>query len=300
MVGMLVLTACSTLPIVDHPSANQDGRVRFLVIHFTDENFQRSLDILSRKPEKNPVSAHYLVSRAGESSGGRPTVLRLVDETQRAWHAGPSRWQGRTGLNDTSIGIEIVYESHCPRDPAPSTQSSPWDLEPQCAYPDYPADQIAVVTKLAQDILKRHPDIDPSRVVGHADIQPENKTDPGPKFPWQHLAAAGVGAWFDATDVASYQAYFSGHPPSIALMQEALAAYGYGVESSGVADRRTRDVLFAFQGHFLPEQRTGEVDADTAAVLFALLAKYRITEFAQLRERNPDLPGAQDRKTNQK
>ena len=83
-------------------------------------------------------------------------------------------------------------------------------------------------------------------------------------------------------------------------MQEALAAYGYGVESSGVADRRTRDVLFAFQGHFLPEQRTGEVDADTAAVLFALLAKYRITEFAQLRERNPDLPGAQDRKTNQK
>ncbi len=287
--GIAVLTACSRLPIVDDPSANQDGRIRFLVIHFTDENFQRSLDILSKKPETNPVSAHYLVSRAGEFDGSKPTVLRLVDESQRAWHAGPSRWQGRTSLNDTSIGIEIVYESHCPRDPAPSAGSSPWDLEPRCAYPEYPADQIAVVTKLAQGILKRHPDIDPTRVVAHADIQPENKTDPGPKFPWQQLAAAGVGAWFDEADVASYRTYFTAHPPSMTLVQEALAAYGYGVESSGVADRRTRDVLFAFQSHFLPDRRSGTADADTAAILLALLAKYRTAEFGQVRERHPEL-----------
>jgi N-acetylmuramoyl-L-alanine amidase len=290
LVGCLLLqTACAPLAIVDHPSANQDDRVRFLVIHFTDENFQRSLDILTQ-PGRNPVSAHYLVSRAGEYGGNRPTVLRLVDESQRAWHAGSSRWQGRERLNDQSIGIEIVYESHCPRDAVPAPVSSPWNLEPRCAYPDYPADQIDVVTKLAQGILKRHPDIDPTRVVAHADIQPENKTDPGPKFPWQQLAAAGVGAWFDQADVASYHAHFVAHPPSIALIQEALAAYGYGIEDSGTADRRTRDVLFAFQSHFLPDQRSGSVDADTAAVLFALLQKYRALELGQLRERYPELP----------
>jgi serine-type D-Ala-D-Ala carboxypeptidase len=291
-VCFLLQTACASQPIVDYPSANQDGRVRFLVIHFTDENFQRSLDILSKKPDKNPVSAHYLVSRAGEFGGNRPTVLRLVDESQRAWHAGSSRWQGRTGLNDTSVGIEIVYESHCPRDSMPSAGSSPWDLEPRCAYPEYPADQIDAVTTLAQGMLKRHPDIDPTRVVAHADIQPENKTDPGPRFPWQKLAAAGVGAWFDQADADFYRACFKAHPPSIALMQEALAAYGYGVEPGGSIDRRTRDVLFAFQSHFLPDHRSGTIDADTAATLFALLAKYRTQELRQLREHYADLPAS--------
>ena len=148
--------------------------------------------------------------------------------------------------------------------------------------------------RLAQGILKRHPEIDPTRVVAHADIQPENKTDPGPKFPWRQLAVAGVGAWFDQADVTLYRAYFVAHPPAISLMQEALAAYGYGVDASGIADRRTRDVLFAFQSHFLPGQRSGTADTDTAAVLLALLAKYRVEEFNKLRDHHPDLPTARD------
>ena len=262
--------------------------MRFLVLHFTDETFPRSLEILTQ-PGKNPVSAHYLVARAGEATS-KPAVYRLVDETQRAWHAGASRWQGRERLNDQSIGVEIVYESHCPREPMRLAETSPWDAEARCAYPDYPPDQIDVVTKLAQDILKRHPDIDATRVVGHADVQPENKTDPGPKFPWRQLAAAGVGAWPDAADVNSYRIFFAAHPPSIALTQDALAAYGYGVPTNGGVDRRTHDVLCAFQNHFLPEHRTCIVDADTAAMVFALLAKYRAEELNPLRERYPDLP----------
>jgi len=285
----LGLGGCAASPIVDVPSANQDGRVRFLVLHFTDENFERSLDLLTR-PHENPVSAHYLVSRAGEYGRSTPTVLRLVDESRRAWHAGPSRFQGHELLNDDSIGIEIVYESHCPRDPPRPAATSPGEFEASCAYPPYPADQIAVVTKLAQDIIRRHPEIDATRVVGHSDVQPENKTDPGPRFPWAQLAAAGVGAWYDAADVDYYRAHFAAHAPSILLLQEALAAYGYGNEASGVVDRRTRDLLFAFQSHFLPEHRTGAVDADTAAALFALLAKYRAEELRHLRERNADLP----------
>jgi len=265
--------------------------VRFLVLHFTDENFERSLDLLTR-PHENPVSAHYLVSRAGEYGRPAPTVLRLVDESRRAWHAGPSRFQGHELLNDDSIGIEIVYESHCSREPPRPAGASPWEFEAHCAYPPYPADQIATVIRLAQEIIRRHPEIDATRVVGHADIQPENKTDPGPAFPWQRLAASGVGAWFEAADVDYYRAHFATNPPSILMFQEALAAYGYGNEASGVLDRRTRDLLSAFQCHFMPDHRTGQVDAESAATLFALLAKYRADELRSLRERHADLPAS--------
>jgi N-acetylmuramoyl-L-alanine amidase len=288
---MLAIGGCASSPNVDVPSANQDGRVRFLVLHFTDENFERSLDLLTR-PHENPVSAHYLVSRAGEYRRPAPTVLRLVDESRRAWHAGPSRFQGHELLNDDSIGIEIVYESHCSREPPRPAGISPWEFEAHCDYPPYPSDQIATVIGLARQIVQRHPDIDPTRVVGHSDIQPENKTDPGPAFPWQRLAASGIGAWFEAADVDYYRAHFDAHPPAILLLQEALAAYGYGNEASGMLDRRTRDLLSAFQCHFMPGHRSGEVDAETAATLFALLVKYRADELGTLRDRHADLPAS--------
>jgi N-acetyl-anhydromuramyl-L-alanine amidase AmpD len=322
----LVLAGCAPAPVVrrpaviEHPSANQDGRVRYLVLHFTDEGFERSLDLLAN-PHANPVSAHYLVSRAGDLSRpsmasaalgllpgdyGRaaPTVLRLVDESQRAWHAGPSRWQGHEPLNGESIGIEIVYESLCPRDPARPPGASPWDVDATCAYPPYPQDQIDTVIELAHGILKRHPEIEPTRVVGHSDIQPENKTDPGPRFPWRQLAAAGVGAWYDDADIAWYRRQFAMRSeatkpdvldytpgvPALKIVQEALAAYGYGVDASGSADLRTREVLSAFQSHFLPDRRSGNADAQTVATLFALLAKYRPDELRALRARAPQIP----------
>lgn len=287
-VALAALAACARAPI-DYPSANQDGRVRFLVLHFTDENFERSLDLLTR-PHANPVSAHYLVSRAGEYGRREPTVLRLVDETRRAWHAGPSRWQGHESLNGESIGIEIVYESRCPREPARPRGASPWDVDAQCDYPEYPADQMAAVVRLCQDILRRHPEIDRSRVVGHADIQPENKTDPGPRFPWRALAAAGVGAWYDDADVAYFRARFAAAPPPLLIVQQALSAYGYGVDASGSDDLRTHEVLSAFQSHFLPQRRSGSADVETTATLFALLARYRPDELRALNAADPELP----------
>jgi N-acetylmuramoyl-L-alanine amidase len=306
----LVLVGCAPAPviegppIVEHPSANQDGRVRYLVLHFTDENFERSLDLLTNRHD-NPVSAHYLVTRAGEYAGrSAPTVLRLVDESQRAWHAGPSRWQGHEPLNGESIGVEIVYESLCPRELPRPPGASPWDVDATCAYPPYPPDQIDTVIELAHGILTRHPEIEPTRVVGHSDIQPENKTDPGPRFPWRQLAAAGIGAWYDDADVAWYRGQFAARSeatkrdvlnyapgvPSLKIVQEALAAYGYGVEATGIADLRTREVLSAFQSHFLPDRRSGEADAHTVATLFALLAKYRPDELRALREHAPQIP----------
>jgi N-acetylmuramoyl-L-alanine amidase len=293
----LAIAGCATPRIVDYKSANQDGRVRFLVLHFTDETFERSLDLLTR-PHENPVSSHYLVSRAGEYGRREPTVLRLVDESQRAWHAGPSRWQGHEPLNGESVGVEIVYESHCPRDPPRPPGGSPWDVDATCAYPSYPPDQIAAVIALAQDVIRRHPEIEPTRVVGHSDIQPENKTDPGPRFPWRQLAAAGVGAWYDDADVAYYRAQFAAGAPALKVMQEALSAYGYGVAASGEPGLRTREVLSAFQSHFLPDRRSGSVDVETAATLFALLAKYRGEELQRLRAQEPQLPAPPARAAN--
>lgn len=321
LAAAIALSGCARAPgieqpaIVEHPSANQDGRVRFLVLHFTDENFERSLDLLTNRHE-NPVSAHYLVSRDGDLSRpstvllpgeyGRsgPAVLRLVDESQRAWHAGPSRWQGHESLNGESIGVEIVYESHCQGERM--SGASPWDVDATCAYPPYPADQIDAVIELAHGILKRHPEIDAARVVGHSDIQPENKTDPGPRFPWRQLAAAGIGAWPEDADVEYFRAQFdarrkaaetAGDNPDLPtavlplkLVQQALAAYGYGLDASGVDDLRTREVLAAFQSHFLPDRRSGKVDTDTVATLFALLAKYRPGELRTLRERASGIP----------
>jgi N-acetyl-anhydromuramyl-L-alanine amidase AmpD len=288
LLGVL-LAACATTRIIDYPSANQNGRVRFLVLHYTDGSFERSLELLSRA-HVNPVSAHYLVGRAGEYASRTPPVLRLVDETQRAWHAGPSRWQGRENLNDTSIGIEIVYESHCGRTPGETV--SPWIADLQCDYADYPADQIAAVEQLARDILARHPDIDATRVVGHSDIQPENKTDPGPRFPWRMLAQHGIGAWPDEAEVARYRDHFDARPPAWPLARRALLAYGYGVPDVAADDTRARNVVNAFQSHFLPAQRSGDADALTVATLLALLDKYRHAERAALAREFPELPAA--------
>ncbi len=278
------LAGCRALPLVDRPSANQDQRVRFLVLHFTDGDFGHSLELLTR-PSERPVSAHYLVSRAGDDGRSGPAVFRLVDEARRAWHAGPSRWQGRNNLNDSSIGIEIVYTPDCrERDP-----EHPASGDAGCDYPDYPPDQIALVRRLCSDILSRHPEIEPSRVVGHADIQPERKPDPGPRFPWRAFAETGIGAWPRDADVARWRRHRADRAPDLALLHEALAAYGYGLDAIGVADQRSRDVLWAFQTHFLPERRSGVVDAESVAVALALVERFRPGEWRGLVERREEL-----------
>ncbi|MDV6319995.1 N-acetylmuramoyl-L-alanine amidase [Chromohalobacter sp. HP20-39] len=262
VVCLLALTACSGTPMlesrdgyqVDHryPSTAQSSRVRHLVLHYTDSNARRSLRTLTGPH----VSSHYLVTRAAP-----PTVYQLVDESRRAWHAGASAWGSRSNLNDTSIGIEIVNRG--PRDTPHGRTWTP-----------YPAQQIDTLIALARDIIERH-DIDPVDVVGHADIAPQRKIDPGPHFPWYRLYRAGIGAWPDADRVAAYQAYFRQHPPTLEQWQRALAAYGYPVRITGTLDRLTRDTLRAFQMHFRPAHYDGLPDAQSAAILWALLEKYR-------------------------
>lgn len=244
--------------VVDHgyTAPSHSSRVRHLVLHYTDGGEAHSLATLTGPR----VSVHYVVPLPSRWVHGRPLVYQLVDESRRAWHAGVSAWKQRSNLNDTSIGIEIVN-----RGPTDTARGRVWA--------PYPPAQIDAVIALARDIIARH-DIAPTNVVGHSDIAPSRKIDPGPRFPWRQLHEAGIGAWPEEATVAAYLARFRHAPPTLAQLQRALAAYGYALPVTGRLDDRTRDVLRAFQMHFRPSDHDGRPDAETAAILWALLAKY--------------------------
>lgn len=266
---LFLLAACGPLRFVDVASENHGSRVDHLVIHYTSEDFAESLRLLTQRTDR-PVSVHYLVPENGDPSYSRRSlrVYRLVDERRSAWHAGRSYWRGERGLNGSSIGIEIVQRSDCP-----VTE----ELTPRqrCVFLDYDPEQIGLVIELARDILARYPNIDPVDVVGHADIAPDRRVDPGPTFPWRRLYEHGIGAWYDDDTVAGYLTRFETAPPRLAQVQRGLRAYGYDIEDSGEIDARTRVVLRAFQMHFRPSDYSGTPDAETAAILFALLRKYQ-------------------------
>ena len=288
---VLMASACATSGsprTVEVLSANQDSRVNVLVLHHTSEDFGGSLSILT-EPSKYPVSSHYLVPEPLDPSYSEEDlkVSSLVPEDQRAWHAGSSYWKGQTKLNNVSVGIEIVNETYCHRAPDMATEgAADWPSQTFCFFPDYPESQLEVVIDLVQGILERHPEIDPTHVVGHSDIAPQRKIDPGPRFPWQRLYKLGIGAWYDDETVIRYWEQFNRQLPTVLQMQEALHAYGYAIERTGEMDEQTRNVLRAFQHHFLPYRVTREFTVETAAVLYALVEKYYPDEIPAL------LPGA--------
>jgi N-acetylmuramoyl-L-alanine amidase len=219
--------------IVERPSPNHaprpDQPVDILVLHYTELPLRESLDILSDASRAGRVSAHYVLDLDG-------TAYRLVPEDRTAWHAGVSWWRGREALNATSIGIEIV-NLHGDRH-------------------DYPAAQIAALIELCAAIVERHPAIVPRNVVGHSDIAPQRKIDPGRRFPWKTLAAAGIGLWPR-----------DGGRPLDGDFQKGLQRYGYTPPLAVPP----REIVKAFQRHFRPGQVDGMVDPETATLLAGLL-----------------------------
>ncbi|EPJ77166.1 N-acetylmuramoyl-L-alanine amidase [Pseudomonas sp. CFII64] len=245
---LFALTACTSGPRLDtgHASVNFDNRVQFVVVHYTSANLERSLSLLTH----GEVSSHYLI---GDTP---PTIYKLVDESARAWHAGESQWEGRTWLNSSSIGIEIVN---------PGFSDTPTG---RVWYP-YTEGQVQALIVLLKDIVKRN-HIDPRHIIGHSDIAPLRKLDPGPLFPWKRLAAEGLGIWPDERLVAQEQALLMDTLPSISWFQQQLARLGYETPQTGELDVATRHVLAAFQMHYRPERFTGDPDARTAALLKVL------------------------------
>jgi N-acetylmuramoyl-L-alanine amidase len=257
LVLSLLLAGCATPPMGmpsasrEYVSQNQDSRVLFLVLHYTEESWDDSLRLLT-KAEKpaGMVSAHYLVRDEPVK------VYQLVDENRRAWQAGASYWAGTQNLNSASIGIEIV---------------NPGDKDLKTGqrnghYAPYPAAQVDAVVELVKDVVARH-QIRPERIIGHEDIAPDRRRDPGPAFPWRRLYEAGIIPWPDADKVAAKLPQYTQAPPSIGWAQERLARYGYLVPVTGELDAHTRNVISAFQMKYRNSRYDGQLDAETAALI---------------------------------
>lgn len=255
-------------------SANKNSRIDYLVIHATSEDFAESLRLLTTRTS-NPVSSHYLVPAPGDDSYPRNDlrVYSLVDEELRAWHAGVSHWAGEESLNDRSIGIEVVNEFKCTETGSPISEIDVDEFI--CTFPPYADEQIELLIELVQDILARYPAINPIDVVGHSDIAIMRKSDPGPLFPWQQLHEAGIGAWPDGDTVGKYADEFRLRMPMLTEVQQALSRLGYEVEVTGEFDQQTRIAIRAMQLHFRPAEYDGFLDYETAAILWALVEKYR-------------------------
>jgi N-acetylmuramoyl-L-alanine amidase len=233
------------------PSPNHDERPGapapdILLLHYTGmKDMQTALDrLLSRESR---VSCHYLVCEDG-------AMLQLVVEADRAWHAGASFWERGNDINSRSIGIEIVNPGH------------------EFGYRDFPEPQIAALIELTQDIIARWA-IRADRVLGHSDVAPSRKDDPGERFPWRRLAEAGIGLWAPPAPIEPGPILGPGDVgEEVTALQRAFAAYGYGIAPTGVYDIPTAQVVIAFQRHFRPERIDGRADLSTIRTLHELIA----------------------------
>lgn len=270
----VLMTGCSNVIYIE--SANQNSRVDYVVIHATSADFAESVRLLTTRTG-NPVSAHYLIPAENDPSYGhsRLRLHQFVKESQRAWHAGISYWAGETGLNDRSIGIEIVNEFKCVLDPDVAEEYGPDALV--CEFPPFSEAQIEMLIELLRGIQRRYPGIGPLDFVAHSDIAipHRRRSDPGPLFPWRRLYDEGIGAWYDEETRLAYMERFENQPPTVERLQAALLRLGYLVEPTGELDHQTRFAVRAFQLHFRPSDYRGVPDVETAAILWSLIEKYR-------------------------
>ena len=233
---------------VPSPNFNEraaDTSIDMLVMHYTDmESCEAAVSVLC-DPQAQ-VSSHYAVDLDG-------SVVQMVDETHRAWHAGASRWCGVDDNNGRSIGIEIQNLGHTG------------------GYHDFPEVQMAAVIGLSQDILERH-EIPARNVVAHSDIAPGRKQDPGDRFDWALLHENGIGHWVPEAPVTSGQFFQAGDEGApIEALQTMLSVYGYGLEITGKFDQATNDVVEAFQRHWRQSKVDGVADMSTIETLKNLI-----------------------------
>lgn len=243
------------------PSVGQNFRQRYVILHYTALDNEKSIRVLTQQS----LSAHYLVNDLDDKE-----IYQLVDENKRAYHAGVSSWRKVENLNDSSIGIEIVNTGYTA------------DAQGNKTFYDYPEWQYRKVAALVKDLVDRY-QIAPINVLGHSDIAPTRKEDPGPKFPWKRLYEEyGLGMWYEESAKLRYleqmdDSTFSQQvdtPPFIFQYQTMLRDFGYGLLPNGAADRVSKKTVEAFQYRFRPERCDGVMDMETYAILQALLEKY--------------------------
>jgi N-acetylmuramoyl-L-alanine amidase len=234
------------------PSPNMDERKDgiapdMIVLHYTGmASGDAALARLTTSASK--VSSHYVVFEDGR-------IIQCVPENRRAWHVGESSWSGETDINSHSIGIEIVNPGH------------------EFGYRNFPLRQTAAVISLCKSIITRRGPISAERIVGHSDVAPARKQDPGEKFPWELLSESGIGHWVRAAplDLDGNMLKPGDHGEPVSRLQRTLASYGYGIAETGSYDEATSIVVKAFQRHFRPARIDGIADASTLLTLRALI-----------------------------
>lgn len=255
LLGLAALLAgCATVPPPQGPRLDhsltaraQSNRIKYVILHYTVSDLPRSIKTLTT----GDVSAHYLLTDTEP-----PFFYTLVDESRQSNHAGYSNWKIYNQLNAASIGIEIVNPGF--RETAQGRVYAPFQQA-----------QIDQLILLLKDIVKRH-NIAFGNILGHNDIAPQRKQDPGPMFPWKQLADAGLVPWPEASRVAARMPGFEQQLPEVAWFQRKLAEIGYAVPQSGELDQATRNVIAVFQTKYRPSLYDGTPDAETAAQLDVL------------------------------
>ena len=237
--------------IQDAPSPNFDTRRAppdMLVLHYTGMQTAEAAVARLCDPEAK-VSAHYVVDENG-------AILRLVPEERRAWHAGRGIWQGETDCNAASIGIEIVNPGH------------------EFGYRAFPEPQVEALISLVADIRSRWT-IPDARIIGHADLAPDRKQDPGELFPWKRLAEVGHGLWFEPAveRIAALGGFLQVGDEGIGVvvLRSGLHRLGYGLQPGGSYDEDTAATVRAFQRHWRQHRVDGVADGETRATLMGVL-----------------------------
>ena len=233
--------------LIAAPSPNFDARVAppdMIVLHYTGMADGPAALARLTDPEAK-VSAHYLVEEDGR-------VFAIVPEARRAWHAGKSFWRGDTDINAASIGVEIVNPGH------------------EFGYRPFPEAQITMVIDLLADIRSRWTVAD-DRILGHSDVAPHRKTDPGELFPWKRLAEAGHGLWVEPSPAPGAPLSEGDEGLGVLTLRSALARLGYDCPRTGRYDGDLAVIVRAFQRHWRPGPVDGAADGETRARLVALL-----------------------------
>jgi N-acetylmuramoyl-L-alanine amidase len=229
------------------PSPNFDARPTLpdmIILHYTgmtsgEAALARLRDAAAR------VSAHYLVEEDGR-------VFAMVPEARRAWHAGKAWWRGQTDINAVSIGVEVVNPGH------------------EHGYRPFADPQVEAIITLLDDIRSRWT-IPDARILGHSDVAPDRKEDPGELFPWRQLAARGHGFWVEPVPAPGPALAQGDEGAPVLALQSGLTRLGYHCPTSGLYDAETATVVRAFQRHWVQGEIDGVADGGTRARLIALL-----------------------------
>jgi N-acetylmuramoyl-L-alanine amidase len=233
--------------LIEAPSPNFEPRKAppdMIVLHYTGMRTGEEALARLRDPQAK-VSSHYVVEEDGR-------IYRLVPEERRAWHAGASFWKGERDVNTASVGVEIVNPGH------------------EFGYRPFPDAQIAAVIELVADIRTRWM-VEDDRIVGHSDIAPDRKEDPGEFFPWKRLAQAGHGLWVEPPAAPGAPLGEGEEGAGVFALQAGFTRLGYDCAPSGKFDAHTAAVVRAFQRHWRQEKVDGIADGETRARLIGLL-----------------------------